>query len=52
MSKYSKYGGLDDVRKGDREVGFIGFNNRLRPDQIQSGLLQKSENGRLDLNGQ
>lgn len=52
MSKYSKYGGLDDVRKGDRELGFIGFNNRLRPDQIQSGLLQKSENGRLDLNGQ
>ena len=52
MSKYSTYGGLDDVRKGDREVGFIGFNNRLRPDQIQSGLLQKSENGRLDLNGQ
>jgi hypothetical protein len=52
MSKYSTYGGLDDVRRGDREVGFIGFNNRLRPDQIQSGLLQKSENGRLDLNGQ
>ena len=52
MSKYSTYGGLDDVRRGDRELGFIGFNNRLRPDQIQSGLLQKSENGRLDLNGQ
>ena len=51
-NKYSSYSGLDDVRRGDREAGFIGFNNRLRPDQIQSGLLQKSENGRLDLNGQ
>ena len=51
-NKYSNYSGLDDVRRGDREAGFIGFNNRLRPDQIQSGLLQKSENGRLDLNGQ
>ena len=51
-NRYSNYSGLDDVRRGDREAGFIGFNDRLRPDQIQSGLLQKSENGRLDLNGQ
>ena len=51
-NKYRSYTGLDDVRRGDREAGFVGFNNRLRPDQIQSGLLQKSENGRLDLNGQ
>jgi hypothetical protein len=38
--------------KEDLEVSFSGFNNRLRPDQLQPGTLAESKNGRLDLNGE
>jgi hypothetical protein len=52
MPRYSKYGAADDrvVEDGDR--GFVGFNNRLRPDQLKPGLLATSENGRMGLNGE
>jgi hypothetical protein len=52
MSRYDTYKAGDDRKLEEQELGFKGFNDRLRPDQIQSGLLQKSENARLDLNGQ
>jgi len=32
--------------------GFIGFNNRLRPDQLTSGILFDSQNGRMAQNGE
>jgi hypothetical protein len=52
MARYDTYTRFDDRKLEEQELGFKGFNDRLRPDQIGSGLLQKSENGRLDLNGQ
>ena len=33
-------------------AGFIGFNNRFRPDQLKQGVLADSQNGRMDLNGE
>lgn len=50
--RYRSYGREDDTMKEDLEVGFSGFNNRLRPDQLQPGVLAESLNGRLDLNGE
>ena len=52
MSRYRSYGALDDVYSEDLDVGFIGYNNRLRPDQLQRGMLTSSINGRLDRRGQ
>ena len=52
MSRYDTYGSGDDRIAEDLDTGFVGINNRLRPDQLKSGFLQKSENGRLDLEGQ
>ena len=52
MARYDTYVRFDDRKLEEQELGFKGFNDRLRPDQIGPGLLQKSENGRLDLNGQ
>ena len=50
MSRYSTYGALDDRIGEDLEAGFIGFNNRLRPDQLTSGILFDSKNGRMAQN--
>ena len=52
MSRYDTYSRGDDRIREDLDAGFVGFNNRLRPDQLQSAFLQKSQNGRLDKNGQ
>ena len=52
MARYDTYTRFDDRKLEEQELGFKGFNDRLRPDQIGPGLLQKSQNGRLDLNGQ
>lgn len=52
MARYDTYARFDDRKLEEQELGFKGFNDRLRPDQIGPGLLQKSQNGRLDLNGQ
>ena len=52
MSRYRNYKGLDDPAQETGDVGFAGFNNRLRPDQLPAGTLAESTNGRLDLNGQ
>ena len=52
MPQYDSYGALDDriIKESDR--GFTGFNNRLRPDQLQPGVLADAQNLRLDRNGE
>jgi hypothetical protein len=52
MSRYDKYGARDDRTLEDIDAGFIGFNNRLRPDQLPQGVLEVSKNGRCDRNGE
>ena len=52
MARYDKYGNNDDRTLEDRDFGFKGYNNRLRPDQLAPGFLSSSINGRLDLNGE
>ncbi len=52
MSRYASYGSLDDRIAQDGDVGFVGFNNRLRPDQLQAGMLADAQNIRMDRNGQ
>jgi hypothetical protein len=52
MSRYSSYGRLDDQVLQDIDLGFAGFNDRLRPDQLLPGMLEKCENARLDRNGE
>ena len=52
MPRYSAYGSLDDRVQEDGDRGFTGFNNRLRPDQLEPGILANSENARLGTNGE
>jgi hypothetical protein len=52
MPEYRSYGALDDRIAKDGDRGFIGFNNRLRPDQLQAGMLADAQNIRLDRNGE
>lgn len=52
MARYDTYVKNDDRFKEEADSGFIGFNNRLRADQLQAGMLANSENGRLSLNGE
>ena len=52
MPRYDRYGNLDDRIDQDGDVGFVGFNNRLRPDQLQAGMLADAQNIRTDRNGQ
>jgi len=52
MARYDTYGATDDQVVEDLDQGFSGFNNKLRPDQLPSGVLTESNNGRMDLNGE
>ncbi len=52
MPEYRTYAGLDDRIAKDGDVGFIGFNNRMRPDQLPAGLLADSQNLRTDRRGE
>ena len=52
MPRYSTYGKLDDKVMEDGDRGFLGFNNRLRPDQLKPGTLADSQNGRMGTNGE
>ena len=52
MQEYRSYASLDDRILKDGDVGFVGFNNRLRPDQLQGGLLADAQNVRFDRNGE
>ena len=51
MPRYDKYGPQDDVTLEDLDIGFTGFNNRLRPDQLPAGMLAECNNARLDRTG-
>ena len=52
MQEYRSYANLDDRILNDGDVGFAGFNNRLRPDQLQGGMLADAQNVRFDRNGE
>ena len=52
MSRYDTYTRFDDRIQEDLDIGFNGFNNRLRPDQLTSGILFDSQNGRMAQNGE
>ena len=52
MPQYDSYGALDDRISKDGDRGFVGFNNRLRPDQLQPGVLADAQNIRMDRNGE
>ena len=52
MPEYRTYAGLDDRIAKDGDVGFIGFNNRIRPDQLPSGILADAQNLRTDRRGE
>jgi hypothetical protein len=51
MPRYDKYGPTDDRTLEDLDAGFVGFNNRLRPDQLTAGFLAECNNARLDRDG-
>ena len=50
MPRYSSE--LNDTIHESMDVGFSGFNDYLRPDQLKSGTLAVSKNGRLGRNGE
>ena len=52
MARYDTYNRFDDRINEELDRGFIGFNNRLRPDQLNSGILFDSQNGRMAQNGE
>jgi len=52
MARYDTYTANDDRIKEDIDLAFIGFNNRLRPDQLTTGILSDSKNGRMEQNGE
>lgn len=52
MPNYSVYSSRDDRVAKDGDIGFIGFNNRLRPDQLPQGMLANAQNIRLDRNNE
>ena len=52
MPEYRTYAGLDDRISKDGDVGFIGFNNRMRPDQLPPNLLADAQNIRTDRRGE
>ena len=52
MPEYRTYGANDDRILEDLDMGYTGFNDYLRPDQLQRGILATSNNGRLGRNGE
>ena len=52
MPEYRTYAGLDDRISKDGDVGFVGFNNRMRPDQLPAGILADAQNLRTDRRGE
>jgi len=52
MPEYRTYGANDDRILEDLDMGYTGFNDYLRPDQLDRGLLASSKNGRIGLNGE
>ena len=52
MTTYSNYSGIDTPIVNDGDFGFVGFNNRIRPDQLRPGLLSDAQNVRIDRNNE
>lgn len=51
MSRYDGYGEFDDQLLDVYDTSFMGFNNRLKADSLNSGILVNSSNFRFDLEG-
>ena len=51
MARYDKYGDRDTTIVSGGDSFFLGLNNRLRPDQLEPGILAYSQNGRMGVNG-
>ena len=51
MSRYDSYGTVDDQMLDVFDTSFIGFNNRLKADALNSGMVTTSKNFRFDLEG-
>tara|TARA_Y100000004_G_scaffold194024_1_gene257744 strand:- start:364 stop:2610 length:2247 start_codon:yes stop_codon:yes gene_type:complete len=51
MSRYDSYGAVDDQMLDVFDTRFNGFNNRLKSDSLQEGILTDSKNFRFDLQG-
>lgn len=51
MARYDKYGDRDTAIVSAGDSFFLGMNNRLRPDQLEPGIMAYSQNGRMSVNG-
>ena len=51
MARYASFGRLDSQLVDDGDTAFVRLNQRLRPDQLKSGEVAVSQNGRMDLDG-
>lgn len=51
MARYNSFGQNDTQFIDEVDVGFSRINARLRPDQLKSGELAVSVNGRMDIDG-
>ena len=52
MARYNTYYKGDDRVEDEMDSAFVGFGNRVRPDQLKAGLLADSKNGRMGINGE
>lgn len=51
MARYNSFGEKDSQFNDEVDVGFSRINARLRPDQLKTGELSVSINGRMDIDG-
>lgn len=51
MARYNTFGEKDSQFNDEVDIGFSRINARLRPDQLKSGELAVSINGRMDIDG-
>lgn len=48
MARYRSSGGLDDPSISDGDAVFVGINQRDQPNQLETGEVALSQNGRID----
>lgn len=51
MPRYASFGRLDSQLVDDGDTAFVRLNQRLRPDQLKSGEVAVSQNGRMGVDG-
>ena len=51
MPRYSSFGQFDNQQVDDGDTVFQRINSRLRPDQLKTGEVAVSQNGRMDVDG-